>query len=550
MLSPIPEETQHRIDTLLDKMSIEEKIGQTLCPVAWDFHEEASDDLIERTRKRIEEYHIGCMFIANGSEENTRKLKKMLKGMPGVPVIECADMENGAGARVPGKLEFPSAMATGAANDEDLLEQVAEITALQGRALGTHWTLAPVTDMCRNIDNPMTFERTYGSSPEHVSRMTRAFIHGIQKDGLMAATAKHFPGDSCEQREPHICAPVNLQTKEEWMDTYGKVWKEVIECGVMSIMIGHIALPCIDSTRDYRGCVPATLSKKIQIDFLRHELGFKGVTISDASSMLGFSAYASVRDRCWQNIATGCDVHLFSYPEIDFPGMLKAVERGELTEQRCTEAARRVLELKARVGLFDDLDIEDPPAEVVNRYTELGDAIAEKSICMVRNEGEILPLELEEKDKVLTISLAHTEGLRHGQAPEVPCVDEELENRGFNVDHFVNPGCFKVKELIENNEYKVIFINLVVPPRYGTTKMYGDMVQTLWNGFWSLHPRVVFSSFGDPFKLYEIPYAPNWLMAFSHSEFSQRAMVKVWLGEIKAQGQCPVTLPGFFAAEV
>ena len=130
--------------------------------------------------------------------------------------------------------------------------------------------------------------------------------------------------------------------------------------------------------------------------------------------------------------------------------------------------------------------------------------------------------------------------------PDLPVVDEELRRRGVTVRHEVNLDREVLRSI--QREYDAVFMNVCVRPRYGTTRLYGDMVMTLWKGWWREHPRVIFSSFADPFKLAEMPYVPTWAMSFSDSPESQRAMVKVWLGEAEPRGRCPVSLPGFFEA--
>jgi len=548
MLETLAPETTKCIDALLAGMSVKDKIGQLLCPVAWDYDEVACDKLIDRTLRRVEQYGVGCVFLAGGSEEATVKLTSRLSQVSDVPIIVCADMENGAGGPVAGRMVFPAGMACGAANDPAHVETVGRAVAREGRALGVHWTLGPVSDLCLCPANPMTFTRSYGCRPEHVGRMATAYIGGVQRGGRMSATAKHFPGDGAEEREPHICAAVNALSRDEWMDTYGRVWRAVIDAGVMTIMVGHIALPFVDGEADAMGLPPATLSRKIQVDFLRDELGFEGLTICDAASMPGIAGYTDPVERCWRNVAAGTDVHLFSEPETDSDGALAAVRDGKLTEERLTEAARRVLELKARVGLFSDApEPETTPEERIG-WQNTAQTIADNSIVVARNVGGRLPVMLGAASKVLTVTMLHTEGLRHGHVPDIPVVDEELRRRGISVRHEVN--LFRDELRAIQGDYDAVFLNLCVRPRYGTTRMYGDMVMTLWKGYWREHPCVIFSSFGDPFKLQEIPYAPNWVMSFDDSEPSQRAMVKVWLGEMAAKGRCPVSLPGYFDAEV
>ena len=551
MLKPLSTSQKLRIDNLMSKMSAEEMIGQTLCPVAWGFGTHPDNKtirpILDGLKKQVEKYHLGSIFLAYGTSDVFKQTEREIRDCLDIPVVINADMENGAGTRLSDKVKFPWAMACGAANDEKLVEIMGEATGVESRACGVHWTLGPLVDLCRNHANPMIFGRAFGCKPNHVARMSTAFIRGVQKNGNMAATAKHFPGDGSEEREPHLCTPVIKMSRKEWFDTYGVPWKAAIKAGVMSVMTGHIGLPFVDKGRDFRGPTPATLSKKLQLDFLRGELGFDGCIICDAVCMIGFAAWVPHEDRAWQSIESGTDCHLFSVVETDYTNMLRALRRKKLSEKRLAFAARKMLELKARVGLFDGYRIDDPPASVVKKYRDTAIEIARRSVTIGRNATKTLPVKLRKGDKVITITCAFTTGVRHGVNQDLDVVDKELKKRGLKVIHLVNPGGPTVMK--EMKGCKAIFLNMNIPPRYGSNRLAPPVADPLWDGFLTRHPCVVFTSFGDPFKLYEIPYASNWVMTFSNTDESQAACVKVWLGEEKAVGKCPVELDGFLKCE-
>jgi len=552
MLKKLTRTQEARIDKLLNGMSLEEKIGQTLCPVAWNFGETPTNDnigkIIDQARRRIDKHHVGSFFEAHGTAALAGKVEKALRDHGRIPTIINADMEHGAGCRFSDKVIFPLAMACGAADSVTLVEQMAEATAVESRAAGVHWTLGPVVDLCLNYNNSMIYGRSFGCRPEHVERMSRAFIRVCQKHGRLAASAKHFPGDGCDEREPHMCTSIIALDRKAYMDTYGRVWKAVIDEGTMCIMTGRIGLPFIDPARDWRGPAPATLSKAIQLDFLRGELGFQGLIISDAVTMTGFAAHVPFADRAWRNIEAGTDVNLFSNVETDAAAMLEAVRKGKMSEERIEFAARKMLDLKTRVGLFDGLTVADPSPATVAEYRSAAAEIARRSVAIVRDGTGILPLKLAKGAKVLTITMAHVTGLRHGVKDDLVVVDEELRRRGFVVDHLVNEGGETVRKVM--HDYAAIFVNVNIPPRYGSNKLAPPASGILWDSFWPDHPRVVFTSFTDPFKLHEMPSIPNWVVTFSNTADSQRAAVAVWLGETKARGRLPVSLPGYFEAEV
>jgi beta-N-acetylhexosaminidase len=362
----------------------------------------------------------------------------------------------------------------------------------------------------------------------------------------MAATAKHFPGDGIDERDSHVCTSINDLSETEWMESYGTVWRGVIDAGVKTIMSGHIALPWAGPGKNYLGPMPATLSKELQIDLLRKRLGFKGVVISDATPMIGYSAMAGKSTRNVLNIQTGSDMVLWLNPEEETVFMKEALETGLLSEERLETAVKNILGLKLDMGLLDGK--EPPPSPyTVKDFQSWADAIGEKSITIVRNENNLLPLDLKAGAKLLTVTICFDEDTR-GYVQDLSIVDEELRARGFEVDHLERPSSKELNEAASS--YDAVFMNVHVMPRYGTTRFFGNATACLWDSFWPEHARVVFTSFGDPYKFWEMPYCPNFINTFSNTPSSQKAAVKVWLGEIEAQGRSPVRCKGFFEIEV
>jgi hypothetical protein len=141
-------------------------------------------------------------------------------------------------------------------------------------------------------------------------------------------------------------------------------------------------------------------------------------------------------------------------------------------------------------------------------------------------------------------------GRLRGRVQGLATVVEAMMERGYDVKHRVSPlhGEFDVYPVIDT--YEAIFVNFHVPPRYGTIRMHSEIVDALWNGWWMDHGKVVFTSFGNPYTLWELPWMPNYINMFSNTAASQRAAVKVWLGEMPAEGTCPIKLDGFFDIEV
>ncbi len=541
MIKPIIEKQSAIIEKLLSSMTIEEKAGQVQCINAGNLSKSEIQALIKK-------HHIGSFFVGNTDRDRLKEVNDAVADCK-IPVIINGDFVNGVGSRIERLTGFPQQLACSASNDTELIEEMGRITATEGRGWGAHWTFGPVIDLCYNLQNPMMHIRTSGDNPEQVLKIGKAFMEGVQKTGYMAATAKHFPGDGTDSRDTHITTLINHLSREEWENTYGYIWRGMIDAGVMSIMSGHIALPFVDgmyeSEKDrYKGLPPASLSKKILVGFLRDELGFDGAIVTDAINMIGLGAHMKREDYALKLLLAGNDMLLWTKPEIDTARILNAVANSELPMERLDDAVRRILELKARVGLLDN-EVTAPVVDqtMIDKHGETAQKVADKSITILRDVFGAIPCsDLKKGSKVLTVTLTFVEGIRNKRdADDLIYVDEMLRERGFEVEHLLNPDGLGGLDKIAKN-YDKIFINFKYPAKYGTLRLCGDAISALKGSWWVENPNVIFTAFGEPYKIYDLPSLHSYIMTYSIRKTSQRAAVKVWLGEIEAEGICPVDM--------
>ena len=540
MLKKLSVSQQAQVQQLLENMTLEEKIGQIQCL-------NASAMPNETLLEMLKTYHIGALFVGNADRDRLREVHE-LTAEAKIPVILNGDFVNGVGSRLERLTEFPQQMACSATQDLALIEKMGEITATEGRAYGAQWTFGPVVDLCYNLQNPMMHIRTAGDNPAQVLAVSKAFVNGVQNTGYMAATAKHFPGDGVDSRDTHITTLVNLLSREQWENTYGKIWRGIIQEGVMAVMSGHIALPCVDAGYEeekdrYKGPRPATLSKTLLLDFLRKDLGFDGIIVTDAINMIGFGAHLRREEYGPKLLAAGNDMLLWTRPEIETPAIQNALREKTVSLERLDDAVRRVLELKARVGLLEKGQEPVVTEADLRQNQNFAQQMADESITVLRDVFHSIPCtHLKKGDKVLTITLTFVEGERNKlDANDLTVVDEMLREHGFIVEHLVNPDGLNLLSSTYKN-YDAIFVNFKYPAKYGSIRFYGDAIAALKGSWWVENKKVVFTAFGDPYKIYDLPALHNYVATYSVREVSQRAAVKVWLGEMKPQGKCPVDM--------
>lgn len=533
MLQPLTPAQREWVDQTLRRLTLEESVGQLLCISQFNDDRDYWLPLLERVP-------FGAARARSATAAGYRDFLAMLQQQAAIPLLVPANMEHGA-AEIQGYgTDFPWPMGMGAANDEELMAIMGQAIATEARALGINWLFNPVVDLNYNFDNPITNIRALGDDPEKVSRLATIWLQAMQQQGV-AATAKHFPGDGVDDRDQHLLTSVNTLPFAQWQATFGVVWRRVIDAGVMCIMPGHISLPDYQGYRDRpEEAPPATLSRKLLIDLLRGELGFEGLIVSDNASMIGLTCHAAAEDLIVEAIGSGIDLYLNADPAHDFDRLLRGVHAGRIAEAQIYASARRVLELKARLNLFVDPFGPAPTLAAQQHFAEAAQAMADQSITVLRNHGE-LPLRLEPGAQVLTVTYGQL--MPHMGLIDLDVFDEALRARGFAVTHLLNPSSDELRQ--QADAHAAVFINLFKLPMMplGTARLTDTFRSWGWRSLYQKHPNVAYTAFGSPYVAYELPPVPRLIATYGSSLPSQRAAVKVWLGELAATGVLPVRMP-------
>jgi beta-N-acetylhexosaminidase len=240
--------------------------------------------------------------------------------------------------------------------------------------------------------------------------------------------------------------------------------------------------------------------------------------------------------------------------ERDYGYLMGAIESGEITLERLKDAVRRILRMKAQVRLFEDQAAIADSVEVSGDIAAVAQEIADKAITVIRNSQNLIPLSLPKGSKFLLINIQRNRNdMGMPQYMEhIKILVEELEKRGYQADMISAYGIDHRKLEEDMKGYDCILFNCRINPAVylgGTNRINWDNIMCFWRGVGVAHPRVIFTSFGDPYKLYDLPFLRTYVNAYSHDEVTFRAFIKVLLGEIPAEGKSPVALKGFFERE-
>lgn len=534
------------IDKILSGLSLDEMIGQTLC-VAVD-NKITVDEFEEVVKSNLP----GGLFFTKTSAERIKLFTDIANKYVQIPVIVSADVENGPEMAIEGKGYIPHEMAWGACDEPELLEKAGFETAKICRKNGVHWTFSPVVDINYNFRSPATNIRAVSDSPKQVVKMCKAYVKGVQKGGYMATTCKHFPGEGMDERNAHFVTTLLNLTKDEWLKTYGYVYKRMIEAGTLSIMVGHTAIPSIeDNCKDEIDALPAVLSKNIITGLLKETLKFKGVVVSDAMSMIGVASRVDdLSTLCVKFLQNGGDMILFP-DDNDFINIKKAVENKELSLERLYDAVSRIVNLKNNVRLFEDQEKLLSEIKGNDNFKTLSQEIADKSVKVVRDYNKIIPTKLEKNSKILMLNILEPNFHKLPNGNEFNAMKNAFEERGYIVDSIDNAKHKQVKQIMNN--YDMVLLNCKmssVDYHGGSMRVGWNNVMVMWRAYVLQHKRCIFTSFGDPYKIFDLPYLKEYINAFSNTPESQIAVVKVILGEIKPTAKNPVDFKPYFDREV
>lgn len=297
--------------------------------------------------------NVGGFCVFGGDLLETYNMITELQSRAKVPLLFCADFENGLPMRLRGGTEFPHHMALGKANDIDITFKIAKSIALESKKIGIHWILAPVADINSNRNNPIINIRSFGENPELVSNHVANFINGLQSESILAC-AKHFPGHGDTTLDSHITMPVLNHTQSRIRNIELKPFIAAITNNIKSIMVGHLAITAFDQEK-----IPASLSPNV-LSLIRNELKYDGLIVCDALDMKAITSNYSNTEAVIKAINAGCNVLLIpSDPFEAIDSLISEANRNNLFRENLKFSGMKILEAKEWANLFDKNTFDD-----------------------------------------------------------------------------------------------------------------------------------------------------------------------------------------------
>mgnify|MGYP000563539714 FL=1 len=541
----LTEEQVQWVESTYDSMSLEEKIGQLFCPIVFTKDEKELKELVETK-------HIGGMLYREGPGEELRQSHKILQDASKIPLLTASNLEYGGNGSAIEGTYYGREMLAAATGDVERAYQLGKVSCSEGAAVGVNWSFAPVVDLDLNYHNPITNVRTFGSDLQTVIDMGKAYIRGAKEEGV-ATSVKHFPGDGVDERDQHLVTSVNALSCKEWDESYGKIYKEMIEAGTLTVMAAHIALPAYEEYFDQKPCeriLPATLSENLLKKLLREQLGFNGLIVTDATPMVGFCSAMDRATAVPLSIENGCDMFLFNRNmEEDFRLMREGYEKGILSDARLEEAVKRILATKAAMHLPEKQEkgqlVPDASAlDILNceTYDRWAKECADEGVTLVKDIQNLLPIDPKKHKRVLLELM--------GDFPSNKRVCEsfvrELEARGFEVTVYEPEGFEVMEDSVESfkSRYDLIFYvgNIETASNKTVSRLNWHTMFGLGNNMpWMVHEMpALFVSVGNPYHLLDAPMIKTFVNGYCNSEYVIHAVVEKLCGDSEFKGKSPI----------
>ena len=509
-----------------DSMTLEEKVGQLFIVAAYSNRDASHENDILRL---IEQEHIGGLIFMQDQAVHQIDLTNKYQTASKIPLLIGMDAEWGLAMRLKDVERFPWNMTLGALKNDELVYQVGKQIGVQANRMGVQFNFSPSVDVNVNPNNPIIGNRSFGSNPDRVAAKGIAYMNGMKAQNVLSS-AKHFPGHGNTDQDSHKTLPLVPDNKADLEKYHVAPFKKMIDAGVQSIMVAHLNIPALEPDPK----IPSTLSKKIITDYLKGELQFKGIIITDALNMDGVAKMYPPGDVDYRAFIAGNDILLFSQNvKVGKQKIIDAINKGEISEERLEESVKKILMAKYITGLNDlkFLDskniLEDLNSDVNKALTT---TIFEKSSTIVKNDNKVLPI------KKLNQKIAF-----------VPLEQTDYEQFLTHLQKYTNVELVNVKNPSEINllkDYDAIIVgaflsNESVYKPYKLSDNSKAIINTL-----PQDKKTIFSLFTSPYGLKDLDLAKFDAVTvhYQNTKEAQVAAAQTIFGAISVDATLPVEI--------
>ena len=533
---------RHWVDSVFNTLSPDEQIAQLMIvrlstidsrTKTVSFFDKEVDSLVRK-------YNVGGICAFQGSPVRQAIAFNALQAAAKTPLLMCIDAEWGVGMRMTDSvLPLPRQMMLGALSDPNIVYQYGKIVAEQCKRVGIQVNFAPVVDVNNNPDNPVINDRSFGEDKYKVAQFGVQYMKGMQDQGIMAC-AKHFPGHGDVSVDSHFDLPVIKKSMAQLDSLELYPFRQLFNAGVGSVMIAHLFIPAIDSAANRA----TSISKKNVTGLMRNELGYRGLTFTDALGMQGVNKYFPDGEASVQSLIAGNDM-LCLPPDVPLAinKIKAAIADNKLSWADIETHCRKVLLAKYQYGLstLKPVITENLTPDLNSKVSGMRRLVAENALTILKKTDSLFfPLPAPENPVIGEVACVSI-GMNTDNAFAMRMRNE------YNADVFYFDykreavGSLAMIELIKKRYKKVIIgihnYSRVPANNFGISKNAVEFVNRLQE-----QTDAITFVFGNPYAIKNWCGAKNLVACYEDDEIVQNAAIDLLQGRLGAKGRLPVTV--------
>jgi beta-glucosidase-like glycosyl hydrolase/CubicO group peptidase (beta-lactamase class C family) len=484
----------------------------------------------------INKYNVGGICLFQGGPAKQAMLINHFQSIAKTPIMICIDGETGLGMRMlDSVVNLPRQMMFGAVQDPSIVYKFGTVVAEQCKRAGIQVNYAPVVDVNNNPDNPVINDRSFGENKYRVANYGIQYMKALQDNGIMAC-AKHFPGHGDVSVDSHLDLPIIIKSRAQLDSLELYPFRQMFNAGVGSVMVAHLSVPAIDSTPNK----PTSISANAVTSLLRNEMGFQGLTFTDALEMKGVAKYYPDGLASVESLIAGNDM-------LCLPGDVKntldkvkhAIKKKRLKWTDIDMHVKKVLYAKYNYGLakLKPISIENIADDLNKDAGATWKLVAENALTLLRNnDSAAFPLAVV-KRKVAYIAVGATE-------------DNYMANR-LRDDFRAHVYFFENTQSVEKADalaqlvkgrYDVVIIGVHSYSRFPRNNFgISDASLKLIKQLQQEKGSMTFA-FGNPYAIKNFSDGKVIVACYDDNDYIQTAALDLLEGKINPKGKLPVTV--------
>lgn len=517
--------------TTFDSLSVDERLAQLFMiecrPTFGPKH-------LAQVEQTIKTHQVGGVIFFKGNPTQQVQLTNKYQNLSKTKMLVAIDGEWGLAMRLSNTISYPYQLGLGSIQNDEIIYEMGKEIGRQCKRMGIHVNFAPVIDINNNPNNPVINYRSFGEDPQNVCNKGWAYAKGMQDAGIIAC-AKHFPGHGDTDVDSHKDLPVINHSMERLRSVEFKPFQHLINQGVMSVMTAHLFIPAIDDRKN----IAVSISDKAINGILRREMGFKGLSFTDALNMQGVAKYHPDGELELKALMAGNDVLLSPG---DIPKAIRLIKiamvDGRLSEEYVWGKVMKILNYKHAMGLheFEPLNEQNVVRDLnTTKAKKVHYDLVEQELCLVKDEKSLLPIHASENKKILSISIG--KGVK-------TLFQKELEGYGNVTSRTISKNASAdqfntLSRLSSKYDYTIISLHSTskYPPNFGVTNQSATFVSKL-----GARDNTIFVNFGNPYNLKKFKNQTSVLLAYEDQEAHQRKAAQAVFGVIGVNGTLAVSV--------